>query len=606
MKLKGVIVGISVGWALFFAWLFWWRFNVPLTPANHAAWWTYGLFVVVIPLTAVLMSLRIEEGRHGAEVRWKWWLVVPIAALLVISIGGAMMGSRAFNATTYARQIGVGEAVSFTDGDLPAFDPTRIPWIDVRYAEILGDQRIGDLGAIGASVEVGTYHRQLVNGELFYIAPILNRSIWQQSEFPNGTPGFIMVNMTDDRDVRLVTDNPIYIQPSGHGMYGRKLERVVHRFAPTAMRFDPIFLVDDDLRPYWVVPIRVNRIGPWGGRDVGSVIVVNATTGAISQYRLDEVPSWIDQIYPISLIETQLNNWGRYSGGWWNSTRFGRRSGLIQTEPGNAIVYHEGSAYLFDALTSRGTDAGTIGFVLTNLRTRETRRFAMSGITEAAAMLSAQGDERIAAARFRATFPLPVMIEGQVTYFMGLADPNSGVVRQFALVNVRNLQIVGLGNTPRAAEIDYRMRLHMVGAADLHTATANLLPIEGYVLRWNQYVANGNTFFSFIVEGYEEYLFRTDTSQDEAINTLVGDRVRFYAMITGSRNVSIVSFRNLELDLTMGEVERQLVEAEIERRLEELRENPAVMDERSFREFWDLLTPAQREEFLERMDSDDD
>jgi hypothetical protein len=594
----GKIVGgvIALVLAVFFAWLIYWRFNVPLTFSSPAAWWTYGLFVVVVPLTIFLLGVAADmEDYYGIAA-------IPIALLVVLSIILSMTGARAFNAYHYAAQINVADEVSFTDGDLPSFDPTKIPWIDARYAEILGDQRLGELGAVGASVEVGEYHRQLVNGQLFYVAPILHRGFFQRNEHPNGTPGFIMVNMTDDRDVRLVTDNPIRIQPSGHGAFNDKLERVVQRAAPSAMRFDPIFLVDDDLRPYWITPIRVNRIGAWGGADVDGLIVVNATTGETARYNLDNVPEWIDRVYPTDLLETQLSNWGSLRNGWWNSTVFGRKSGMLQTEPGNAIVYHNGSAYLFDALTSRGTDSSTVGFVVTNLRTRDTRRFSLTGATEAAAMLSAQGDERVAAQRFVATFPLPVIIEGQVAYFMALADPNSGIVQQFALVNVQRHQIVGIGNTPRAAEADYRMRMHSTGAVGLHTPSANLITVEGTILRWGQYSTNGNTFFTFIVEGHESRLFKTDTSQAEAVLTQVGDRVRFYALITDNVSASVMSFSNLEFDFAMGELERQVTEAEMEQRLEDVRENPTVMDDGDFLAFWELLTPAQREAFLERSD----
>ena len=42
------------------------------------------------------------------------------------------------------------------------------------------------------------------------------------------------------------------------------------------------------------------------------------------------------------------------------------------------------------------------------------------------------------------------------------------------------------------------------------------------------------------------------------------------------------------------------MDEEVERRIEEVRENPNVMDEESFRVFWDLLTPEQQQEFLEQ------
>jgi len=560
-KITGGITAVI--WIAFWAWLGWWRFNIPVTisgfgPFIYWAAWTLGIGIIIFLTCIAGVEADYQHGKvtigsksGGASAKL---ISILITLLVLFIIGGGLSGSAVFRANALANQMHVSDAVPFQADDLPAFDPTQIPWVDAAYARVLGDQRLGELGAIGAEVRIGTYVRQLVNGQLFYVAPILHDGFLRWNANRQGTPGFIMVSMTDDRDVRLVTDNVIRVQPSGHAAFGDKLERIVHNAAPTTLRFDPIFIICNDLVPYWVVPIRANRVGLWGGRDVDGIIIVNATNGDVSRYGLNDVPDWVDIIHPISVIERQLSNWGTLRGGWVNS--WAGRRGLIQLEDGNAIVYHEGYAYLFDALTAAGgNDESTIGFILTNLRTKETRHFSLTGATERAAMLSAQGDPRVAAQRYRATFPLPVMVEGQVAYFMALTDPNSNIAQAFALVNVQRHQIVGIGDTPRAAEADYRMRLHATGVAGLHTPDANMVEIEGAVTRWGQYSVGGNTFFTFMVTGHEDRLFRTDTSQVEAVLTREGDRVRFTALATGNLDWSVISFENLELVLAREDAE---------------------------------------------------
>ncbi|MCL2405121.1 MAG: hypothetical protein FWC92_06200 [Defluviitaleaceae bacterium] len=574
--MKGKIAGgvTALVWVALWSWLGWWRFNIPVTIGGFGPFIYWGVFNLGGGIALYCIGMEGDyhnKAKLNAPGSGNGAKAISIFVLLVVLfiIGGGLSGSAMFRARPLANQIYVSEAVPFQADDLPAFDPTQIPWVDAAYARVLGDQRLGELGAIGAEVRIGTYVRQLVNGQLFYVAPILHDGFLRWNANRLGTPGYIMVSMTDDRDVRLVTDNRIRIQPSGHAAFGDKLERIVHNAAPTALRFNPIFLICDDLLPHWVVPIRVNRVGLWGGRDVDGIIIVNATTGAVSRYGLDNVPYWVDIVHPIDVVERQLSNWGTLRGGWVNS--WAGRRGLIQLEDGNAIVYHQGYAYLFDALTAAGgNDESTIGFILTNLRTKETRHFSLTGATERAAMLSAQGDPRVAAQRYRATFPLPVMIEGQVAYFMALTDPNSNIAQAFALVNVQRHQIVGIGNTPRAAESDYRMRLHATGAGGLHTPTANLLEIEGEVVRWGQYSSGGNTFFTFMVSGHEDRLFRTDTSQPEAVLTQVGDRVRFYVLATEGTSWSVIVFENLEFDLARGELEDYLSQAELDRRMADI------------------------------------
>ncbi|MCL2445061.1 hypothetical protein FWD07_03030 [Candidatus Saccharibacteria bacterium] len=617
---RGITLKI-VGCVWLVGWLLWGllRLNLPFNmlgrgPFSYYILWTFGMAAMFF-----LYGVRRARGEEwksrsaygvGYFLRWfrkmhyAWLPFIAVVFLLIIGniFSGPMIHSRSL-----ATQITVPEPVPFIDTEIPPFDPTQIPWVDRAYAEVLGNQRFGELGPVGASMSVGEYMRQEVGGQLFYVAPILHNGFFQYRVRPEGTPGFIMVSMTNDEDVRLITYNPIRVQPNGHAAWGDKLERIVHREAPFALRYGHWFQIDDDLHPFWIVPLIRNQIGLWGGPDVIGVVIVDAVTGQATRYDVHDVPAWVDRVFPESLIEAQIGNWGRFSGGWWNqNSLFGPRTGMVQSDEGNVVVYNNGQVYLFDSLTSyRGADESTIGFLLTNLRTKEVRHYGMVGATEHAAQLAAIGDDQVRAQEYLATFPIPTIIEGQPTYFMTLVDPASRMVRAFALVNIRQHQIVGIGTTIRQAEQNYRMRLHEAGAGGLFTATANMVEVEGYIVRWTPYVRGGNTFFSFIVSGHEDRLFATDTSRSDALITREGDRVRLQVMATDQYRWSVFSFNNLEFDFIMGEIEQIVTDAELELRLEALRENPAVMDDERFRDWWELLTPEQQADFLERATSDD-
>jgi hypothetical protein len=572
-------------------WMGLWLFNIPLTIGAAGPFFYYAVVGVATPLAMFIgWSLYAEND----EVGWGW---TPVALALVIWVVGGVISSPFFNARALASQIDVPAATPFADTEIPAFDPTKIPWVDEAYAEVLGNQVFGQLGAIGSSMRVGEYIRQEVNGGLYWVAPILHDGFFRYNANPAGTPGYIMISKTDDNDVRLVTDYTIRIQPFGHAAWGDKLERIVFRLAPNALRYEYRFEIDDNLKPHWVVPLYRNTIGWWNGAEIIGVVVVDATNGDAVRYAVDDVPSWVDRVYPVKLIETQIANWGKYQLGFWN-TVFGRRE-MIQSDDGNAMVYNNGQVYLFDSLTSyHGKDESTIGFLLTNLRTKTVRHYNLAGATEWAAQLAAIGDDRVRAQEYDAAFPIPTIIEGVPTYFMALVDPASKMVRAFALVNIGRHQIVGIGTTIREAENSYRARLHSVGQAGLFTARADLITVEGRVLRWGAYNEGGNTFYTFIVEGYEDRLFTTDTSRVETAVTQVGDRVRLEVMATESYRWSVFTFDNLEFDLTYGAVEGVVIQREADARREEIQENPAIMDDRRFREFWELLSDEQREAFL--------
>lgn len=592
-KITGAIT--SAIFLAFFLWLGLWRLNIPFTLSAFGPFFYYGLFSFLVPALILVCGWAYDREEGFG------WMLAPVGAFVLALVIGALCSSHMFNADRYAAQLSVPEATKFVESDIPAFEPSKIPWVDEEYAKVLGDKPIGSLGAIGSSVIIGEYIRQEVGGELFFVAPILHSDYWKYRKNPAGTPGFVMVSMNNDDDVRLVTKDltgkelKIKVQPSGHAAWGDKLQRIVQRAVPGALRYEYKFEVDENLRPYWVVPIYDCTIG-WGGVEITKVVLVDATNGQAKVYEIGKVPGWVDRIFPTDLIETQLANWGNYSNGFWNSLF--SKTGCLQSDPGNAVVYKDNDCLVFDSLTSVGADESTVGFVLVNLRTKETKHFSLAGATEWAAQQSAIGDERVKAQGYAATFPLPTLIEGQATYFMVLTDPDSHIAKSFALVNVEKYQTLGIGNTIRAAEMDYRTKMRSNNNTSLYSPTANLLNITGKIVRWGQYDQQGNTYYSFVVSGHEDKIFNTDTSMTEAPLTSVGDRVALKVIGTDNSNWSVFSFDNLEFDQAKGEVEETVTEDEMNQKIQEVIADPSLMNEERFKEFWDLLTPEQQEAFL--------
>lgn len=591
---KIITAAIDVVIIAFFLWLGLWRLNLPFNLTTFSSFFYYVAFAMVLPATIFIAGVIIDYDFSML------WAAIPSGLFILVMIIGGISSGYAANAKAYAAQITIPEPSPFAEADIAPFDATQIPWVNERYASVLGDKLIGTLGAIGSSVEVGEYVRQSVNGELFWVAPILHSGYWKYDANPSGTPGYVMVSMIDDDDVRLISDYKIRVQPDGHAAWGDKLERIVQKAVPTGLRYEYKFEVDDDLHPWWVVPLYENQIGLWGGKEIVKVVLVDATDGTnVQVYNLDEVPAWVDRIYPSALIEKQLENWGKYSGGYLN-TWFGKTN-MLQSDAGNAVVYANGDCYLFDSLTSYGgKDESTVGFVLTNMRTKETEYFSLAGATEYAACQSALGDERIKAQNYGATFPLPTMIEGRPAYFIPLIDSSSAIIKSFALVDIERYQTVGIGTTIREVERDFRAKQHQSGSASLYTPSADLIEITGEIIRWGAYTQSGNTYYLFVVSGHEDKLLLTDTSASEAAITREGDRVKLQVLATENAGWTVFSFDNLEFAQTMSEAEAILTEREYRQQLEEVQKNPAIMEDSKFREFWNMLTPEQQAEFLEQ------
>ena len=539
-----VIAAIAEG--VFFTWLGCWKLHIPLTltSSGSVAYW-------LIPILGIFITIRFCFSLFSRYNFHRVFIFIPILLYFFVLIIGGCFSSALFNASRYAGQFKMPGGAEFKEQDLPPFDPAQLPWISERQAVVLGDKLLGQLGAIGSSVAVKDYTCQEVRGKLYWIAPILHKNFWTYNANKGGTPGFVMVSMTNNDDVALITqlngkDLKLKVQPEGHAAWGDKLQRIVYNYDPGALTGPYAFEIDDDLRPHWIIPVYKNTIG-WGGKEVISIITVDAASGELNKYALDEIPEWIDRVQPMEFIETQLANWGKYRGGYWN--RIFGKIGLLQSDPGNALVYRNGDCYLFDSLTSyEGADEATVGFVLVKMRTKDVQYFNLAGATEDAAKASALGDERVRHLRYTPNFPLPTMIEGLPTYFFGLEDPGSNITKMFALVNIAKHQTVGIGNTIQAAKTDYLTKLRLSGQTSLYTPQADLFEITGRLLRWGQYFRNGETYYSFIVDGARDRILVSGGEALEAPITQTGDRVSVKAMRTDENLWGVVSFDNLEFD----------------------------------------------------------
>ena len=593
----GAVLCAIVGW-----WLGTWAWQVPMTLNSFwsVAYWGLGTCVVLALFVAGFGYLN-DDDSWEPSVGWMV-IVAPAVIFLIVAIVYGIATSAMFHASSYASQLGVGEATSFKESDLPAFDVTQLPWVEKSQAERLGDKTIGELGAIGSTTKLGEYVRQEIDGELYFVSPMLHRGFWAYNNSPEGTPGYVMVSMTNDDKVELKTkigEKDIRLRCQPKAAWGDKLKRRVYNYDRTLQIAQYKFEIDDNFNPYWVMPYYRNTIG-WSAAEVKGVLIVDAQTGEIKDYGLEDVPEWVDRVYPIEFIETQLDNWGKYLNGYWNCLT--AKKGLMHSDTGNALVYRDGDCYLFDSLTSVGTDDdSTVGFVLVNLRNKEVRRFSLAGATERAAQGSALGDERVKAQSYNAGFPIPTMLEGQPVYFFGLQDPASRMNKMFALVNIKSHTIVGVGSTIRAAKEDYLTKYRASEQTSLSSTSANLIEIEGKIVRWGSYVVGGETLYRFVLDSALDKICVTDSSKPEAAITEKGDRVKVTLVATSDGIWSVFSFDNLELDQAKSTDEKTVEQAEIDVKLEEFKEDPNIINEDKFKEFFDALTPEQQKVFLDQV-----
>ena len=160
-------------------------------------------------------------------------------------------------------------------------------------------------------------------------------------------------------------------------------------------------------------------------------------TGESKKYVNDEIPTWVDVAYSSKLIIEQVDDWGKYKNGFLNSL-FGQKEVVMTTDGYNYLAMND-DVYLYTGITSVLTDESNIGFIITNLRTKETKYYDVPGAEEYSAMESAKG--QVQQMNYTSTFPLLVNLNNRPTYLISLKD-NAGLVKMYAFVDVEDYQKV--------------------------------------------------------------------------------------------------------------------------------------------------------------------
>lgn len=440
--------------AQFFAFLFscivgglYYYFVLP--PLNFGSGLFWGGLVLFFGLWCILIPIIYQKKRSAAPPM----IFLLTTACLVLCIGAPIIcsitGAQFFNARAYQKLLTVEEA-DFSS-DISQIEIEQLPILDRASAERLGDRRMGEMVDLVSQFEVSADYTQINIGD----RPVRTTPLEYGDFFKwfnnksNGVPAYINVDMvTQDADlVRLEGEGMKYV-PSAY--FGKDLMRHLRFSYPTLIFGEASFEVDDNGNPYYIVSVIEKTIGMFGGEDVSGAIILDPIDGSSEYYDVEDVPTWVDRVYPEDMVTEQLNFYGMYKNGWWN-TVFAKK-GVMNCTRGYNYLAIDDDIWLYTGFTSVGKDESNVGFMLVNLRTKQTKYYMCPGAEEYSAMGSAEG--AVANFGYTATFPLLINVNNEPTYLMSLKDANS-LVKMYALVNVTNYQVVSTGTTLKEAFANY-------------------------------------------------------------------------------------------------------------------------------------------------------
>ena len=509
-----VMINLAVTAAVGFIYFY---INLPAINLQAPEFYSFALLVCVVYCGCAVVTSGFQgEGIKGYFKFLRKQCLIPLVvalALFVTTIVGSLVGSVIFRAKDYAGLLPIETGDFAAEVDEISYD--QIPMLDRQSAERLGDRKLGELSDMVSQFEVVDDYTQInYRGRPVRIATLMYMDLikWFTNR-GDGLPAYLLIDMVTQNVELVRLEEGIKYTVAEH--FSRNLYRHLRFHYPTYMFSQPVMEVDEEGVPYWICPRLTKTIGLFGGTDVAGGVLVNAITGECQYY--EQVPDWVDNLYPADLIVQQYDYYGMYHNGFFNSL-FGQKDVTITTDDYNYIAMGD-DVWVYTGVTSTGGDQSNIGFILTNQRTKESHFYSCAGATEHSAMASAQGE--LQHLGYLATFPLLLNVGGQPTYFMAMKDA-AQLVKKYAMVNVQQYQVVATGDTVAECEQNYLAMLSQNGIVDGSAGLSGTETVEGTIAEIRSAVLDGNSFYFIRLNGSE--LFYSISAIEEPLAVILKDR----------------------------------------------------------------------------------
>lgn len=411
----------------------------------------------VVLIIAAIMLLNRDDYKKFINL----FVGVSLTFVLVFIVG-SLMSSRVLNAKKFSQVIGDVETVEFSD--LYGQGHTvEMSYVDKDSALLAAEKKIGELSEVSARFKINENEFSQINyqGDMVRVAPFkYTDPVKQYLNLNKGIPYYVRVLTgagKTNAEAEIVTlDQPMKYYP------GAPLHYNLKRHVAFKHKFTYLegwnFEIDDEGHPYWIVRGITKEVGLWGAKNMKSVIVVDAVSGASENYDLDQVPEWVDYIYPSEMLLAHAKDHYTLSKGYINSVTQEEGVKEIDQEVGTYnYVSIDDEMYVFTGIRPVSLDAGsTTGLLFMSTKTSQAIVLDLPGISLKTAESTSIGS--IQEKNYEPTTPVLQNVGGYPSYVLSLKD-QSGVIRAFSIVNYQDYTKSAVGNTLKEAEKVY-LALH--------------------------------------------------------------------------------------------------------------------------------------------------
>lgn len=491
---------------------------LPVINISDPTFWVYVFVMLIIwSLLDLFNNIDMKTGlisnRSFFKGRKYIYGLLGIILLVIIIINVVL--SPLFSSSSYAKRITINEDSSFSE-DVAEVDFSKVPLLDKKSSTKLGDRVMGEMTDLVSQFYVSDLYTQInYKNEVVRVTPLEYSGLIKYfTNRSGGVKGYIIVNSTTGKTNLVKLDKGMKYMPSA--MFNENLDRKLRFSYPTTIFGQANFELDEDGNPYWVVPT-VKYSGVGLKREVTGVVILNPINGESKKYSLDKIPSWVDHVHEASLILEQVDDWGSYRKGFINSI-LGQKSVVMTTDGYNYLAMDD-DIYLYTGITSVASDESNLGFILSNMRTKETVYYKVPGAEEYSAMDSAEG--QVQDLKYKATFPLLINLNNKPTYLISLKD-NAGLVKKYAFVDVQDYQKVTVTDSSKGIEVAAKNYL----ASEGNKNTGNLAEKEITISQITSAIIDGNTHYYIVDSEGKRYKLSIKVDEDYIPFLASGNKIK--------------------------------------------------------------------------------
>lgn len=454
-----------------------------------------------------------REKKMSFMTRFFWTLAVLAVIVFVI---GSVAGLKLFRAKSYSNMLKV-KTYDFAKDIEETDQITDIALMDTASAKIFGNRKIGSLSDVVSQYEVEDAYTQIsVEKKPFKVSALKYASFFKWwNNRSKGIHGYVKINPVNSNAEYVALDKGMKYVPSAYFNYN--LERHVQLKYPTKIISGYNFEVDDSGKPYYICPTVTAKIGLFGGVDVNGVIICDPVSGDCRYYGINNIPSWVDNVYNGHLLEKKYNWYGVLSDGYINSV-IGQK-GCKQTTDDFGYKIIGDDVWIYTGVTSVNGDQSNIGFVMMNQRTSEAKYYKVSGAEEHSAMSAAEGE--VQEKGYKASFPSLINVAGVPTYIMVLKDAG-GLVKMYAMVNVSQYNMVATATSQTEVFTDYKKMLAKSGKSG---DVDKLSETKDIVVSDVKYIDTDDGTMVYVKDSDGDVYKQAFADNEQLIKLNVGDRI---------------------------------------------------------------------------------